>query len=225
MTSPYKEDAPGVLFRENQGDGTATGSQITFGLYSAATNWHQYTYVTPVNNVNIDRTLFGTATTRITQDDSQFAGLCLRCHPRASLTDWDGTTATKAAKTKNTAWKTTDRIHEVVRGWGANTEHSFPCSKCHQAHVSGLPRLMKTNCLDSRHRGFVSKDGVAGRADLQSGVAHGQGYHMGYPIASILGVNGGPEAAASCHVNAPGNLPAGSWPNGNDWNAVTPWAK
>jgi hypothetical protein len=26
--------------------------------------------------------------------------------------------------------------------------HNFPCSKCHTAHTSKLPRLMKTNCMD-----------------------------------------------------------------------------
>jgi len=26
--------------------------------------------------------------------------------------------------------------------------HQFPCSKCHTAHTSKLPRLMKTNCMD-----------------------------------------------------------------------------
>ena len=33
------------------------------------------------------------------------------------------------------------------------TYHQFPCSKCHTPHVSRLPRLMKTNCLDNDNVG------------------------------------------------------------------------
>ena len=74
------------------------------------------------NKINLDRTLFGNTTSRISQTDEQFGGLCLRCHPKAKLTD-----GTK----KNTAFKSLDRVHETVKGWGNNGEHSFPCAKCH----------------------------------------------------------------------------------------------
>ena len=91
--------------------------------------------------------------TGITQTDTQFAGLCLNCHPKSSLTN--GTTHT---------WKSKDRVHESVKGWktaDATIQHNYPCSKCHTPHNSGLPRLMITNCLDSRHKGFQTNNTAA----------------------------------------------------------------
>ncbi len=81
------------------------------------------------------------------------SGLCLRCHPKESLTD---------GIDKNTAFKSVDRIHETVKGWGNNAEHNFSCSKCHQPHSSGLGRLMRTNCLDFNHRDKVESGGCQG---------------------------------------------------------------
>lgn len=84
----------------------------------------------------------------IKETDTQFAGLCLKCHPKESLTDGaDGGT-----------WKSIDRIHESVKGWGANVKHNYPCSKCHAPHNARLPRLMVTNCLDRRLKGRMENN-------------------------------------------------------------------
>ncbi|MDH3997733.1 MAG: hypothetical protein OET90_02735, partial [Desulfuromonadales bacterium] len=46
--------------------------------------------------------------------------------------------------------------------WGATVDtgttdsqyHEFSCSKCHNPHASRLPRLMMTNCLDTKHNSW-----------------------------------------------------------------------
>ncbi|WP_298272310.1 CxxxxCH/CxxCH domain-containing protein [Geobacter sp.] len=128
---------------------------------------------------------------RIRENDSQFAGLCLNCHRKEKLTD---------GVNKNTAFKTLDRVHESVQGWGANNEHSYPCSKCHQPHVSGLPRLLQTNCMDVNHRGGQMSGGIANRSGWRCG------NWTGFPRGTWTGL--------SCH-------------NGNStdqrWNDVSPW--
>lgn len=141
--------------------------------------------------VNIDRKTFGTS--GITESEEQFAGLCLRCHPKTSLTD---------GIDKNTAFKSVDRIHETVKGWGNNAEHSFPCAKCHSAHVSGLGSLMRTNCLDANHRGEVVSGGVPGRRNTS----------QTFPRLNNIW--------PSCHESA--SAAGGAWDE-QQWNMVTPW--
>ncbi len=92
---------------------------------------------------NVDRNTFG-GTNRIIENDDIFGGLCLRCHNRIK-----GAGDTRA-----------DRIHRAVKGWGSNTEHSFPCAKCHQSHNSGLPRLMQTNCFEAGPAGLRENSGL-----------------------------------------------------------------
>ncbi|MDU0460467.1 MAG: CxxxxCH/CxxCH domain-containing protein [Geobacteraceae bacterium] len=209
MTSPYKEDSPPPdpvgtnVMPAPPAVAKSWGKQKTYGGHPTPTQ--------PVSKYNLDRTTF-TGSTRISESDDKFAGLCMNCHKKENLTD--GTN-------KNQNWKTVDRIHETVKGWGANTEHSFTCSKCHQPHVSGLPRLMQTNCLDYQHRGNKPSGGTYWSADSQTASAHGYNEHRGYPIASVLGTTGTPEATSSCHAGAP--LNSGSWPDKNYWNSVTPW--
>ncbi len=136
-----------------------------------------------------DRRTFGES--RINEDEEKFAGLCLSCHPKENLTD--GTN-------KNTVFKTRDRIHESVKGWGTNTEHSWPCSKCHQPHSAGLPRLMQTNCLDYSHQGQVESGGMynsnRGRFPRQQ------------------------NSGWVCHEA--GSAAGGSWTD-QRWNNITPW--
>ena len=195
-----------------------SGTNIALGPDSIPRSWGKYrghpSPTQPYARYNLDRTTFG-GSTRVSEQDTTFAGLCLNCHQKATLTD--GTN-------KNTNWKTVDRIHESVKGWGANTEHSYTCSKCHQPHNSGLPRLMQTDCLDYKHRGNRPSGGTAWRADSQAGTAHNYGEHRGYPAASYYGVtwmNPIVEATTSCHAGAP--LNSGSWPDNNYWNTVTIW--
>jgi predicted CxxxxCH...CXXCH cytochrome family protein len=208
MTSPYKEDGPPPL-----PSGANAVPPKSWGNALARPT------VTPKTNFNIDRNTFG-ATGKIAETADKFAGLCLNCHSQTNLTG--GT---------ETQWFGVDRIHRSVKGWGeggVNKEHNYSCSKCHQPHNSGLPRLMKTNCLDAKHRGNSVKDGVPWAADKQVPYsADGNGReHRGYPIGSIYG--NALEATTACHVSRfnrtyNSSSPPAEWPNGNLWNNVTPW--
>lgn len=169
LSSPYKEDAPQ-------------------GAVSKSTS----------SQVYLDRKTFGTVDgsnrgipNQINETADQFAGLCLRCHPKGNLTD--GTN-------KNSAFKSLDRVHETVKGWGNNAEHSYSCSKCHHPHVSGLPRLMRTDCLDWNHRGTVETGGPSpGRHSTVES----------YPRLRNIW--------PACHETE-----TGAW-NNQQWNEVTPW--
>ena len=132
----------------------------------------------PIPFIYTDQKTFG-GSTRISENDAKFAGLCLGCHAKTSLTD--GTPS-------NTAWKSLDRIHESVKGWGGNSQHSYPCSKCHLVHVSKLPRLLATNCMNTNHRGRV----VSG----------------GEPASGSSG------SFPDCH---PGSWPDNTWNNVSPW--------
>jgi hypothetical protein len=172
MTSPYKEDLAI--------DGASTGQ---LGSSGCDGNHNP----TPTPYVYTDQKTFG-ATAR-TETDAQFAGLCVGCHSKASLT---------AGPDKSKPWKSRDRIHQSVKGWGVNDMHSYTCSKCHQPHVSSLPRLMGTDCLAVKHRGRGPSDGAAGYNGSYGSFPKGKGF-----------------IGASCH-------PDGSWPN-NQWNTKTQW--
>ena len=203
LTSPYKEDAAPTA-REYRPDGWSGGS-------------------TP--GYHIDQNTFATwnftSTAGISQDVSTFGGLCLQCHAKAGI-DADATST----------WGTMDRVHETVKGWGANSKHSFPCSKCHSAHNgSALPRLMVTNCLDFRHRGRVGAGGVPGNhsavvpsddCDLGgegSGKFPGGGHGSGEGCESS-GSNSYGFGGVACHDNVNSGA---SWPDNQLWNPVTTW--
>ncbi len=144
----------------------------------------------------------------VTEDDSRFAGLCMRCHYKNNLTN--GTDHT---------WKSQDRVHESVRGWktaNATIMHNFTCSKCHAPHNSGLNRLMVTSCLNSNHQGQRASGGApvaiyacdqyegsgdSGPQCNQGSFPRGQGYYN--------------DPGSNCH-------PTGTWPD-NSWNRVMPW--
>jgi predicted CxxxxCH...CXXCH cytochrome family protein len=205
LTSPYAEDRPAPDPSGNSVSGDASGTPRSWGIQYSPPDPTQ-----PTTNYNLDRTTFGGAT-RISEDESQFAGLCLSCHRKENLNSVRGS-----------QFKTTERVHEAVKGWGNNREHSYSCSKCHQPHNSGLPRLMQTNCLNFNHRGERSGGGQAWSADSQNINAHEKGdQHRGYPIGSTLGNSSAAEATGSCHGAAVNN--PGSWPTINLWNNVTPW--
>jgi hypothetical protein len=215
MTSPYKEDAPPPDPYGGTASGYGWGKIYQYWPDKKDNNGQPYGTV-PVVNYNIDRTTFG-ATTRIPETEDKFAGLCLRCHQKQKLTD--GTP-------NNQAWKSVDRIHESVKGWGDTskvTEHSYTCSKCHAPHVSGLPRLMITNCLDVKHRGGRVAGGTAWSATNAYGNAHGLGnQHRGFPIGNVYGgSSANHDYDQSCHAAATGN--AAAWPGNGFWNSVTPW--
>jgi predicted CxxxxCH...CXXCH cytochrome family protein len=209
LTSPFKEDHP-------PDDPTGNCATSRYGE-TFKVSWGRSTRCPPsgsaieaATHYQIDRNTFDGSGNRITEDDQQFAGLCLRCHPKGNLTD---------GINKNTDFRTRDRIHESVQGWGENSEHSYPCSKCHQPHVSGLPRLMQTNCLDYNHRGYRESGGIASSSHQWGGQGHG--YYWGYPIANVMGNSSSYKAQNMCHTQATPNPDV--WPDSNRWNNVTPW--
>ena len=175
LTSPYKEDSP----------------SMSSGVQGSRSN--EYPATKALQTVNIDQNTFSNGA--ISETDTQFAGLCLNCHPKASLTD--GVTHT---------WRDKNRIHESVKGWktaDSTIQHNYPCSKCHQPHNSGLPRLLQINCLDYNHRGQVASGGSP---------SNGSGPHDN---GSFPKGSGGFEGS-NCHPTPEG------WPN-NYWNTKTPW--
>lgn len=185
LSSPYREDAApaaNVLYTNNGGEGVG---------------------------YHIDQNTF--ASGGITETDSQFAGLCLGCHPKERLTD--GVTHT---------WKGKNRIHEAVKGWktaDATIKHSYSCSKCHAPHNSNLPRLMISNCLNPVHKGRVAYNPAPRLGDSYSEAGWGWGSFPGkwenniydYPPA---GVSSGSNNF-TCHENNAAD---------QSWNLVTQWS-
>lgn len=232
MTSPYKEDEPAPNPVKRWVDrGSYYGGWQFVGPTDKS--WGSYGYEAgkpkngplpgePVTKIYLDRNTFGIGKT-ISEDDQTFAGLCLRCHNKEKLSD---STPTQQ-NYQNQNFRTVDRIHETVKGWGKNKEHAFSCSKCHQPHNSTLPRLMQTNCLDYQHRGNRENGGQAWTADKQGQFnssdrkPHSWGdEHRGYPEGDLMGRYS--EASTACHTSAPGN--SGTWPDNQFWNNKTPWS-
>jgi hypothetical protein len=227
MTSPYKEDAPPNDPSGDHISNDANGRPRSWGRwieYNQSKNRPSPTQ--PTSKHTLDRNTFG-GSTRIRENDQAFAGLCLNCHNKSTLTDGIVRNYSSAG------FRTSDRVHESVKGWGANSEHSFTCSKCHQAHNSGLPRLLKTDCLNYKRRGGRPSTGTPWATDRQHQAVTGDGHywdnqHRGYPIASIMGNQGTIEATTACHVgrykpiyNKDAVPP--QWPAENRWNNVTTW--
>ncbi|MBU0730529.1 MAG: CxxxxCH/CxxCH domain-containing protein [Proteobacteria bacterium] len=208
LTSPYREDHP---------------PPMAYG-YDGKISWGGYVkYASPINNpeyrYNIDRITFNDTAnnaTFISETDQQFAGLCLRCHPKENLTN---------ELVDDQDFRSLDRIHETVKGWGGDAnEHYFPCSKCHQAHSSGLPRLMTTNCLDFKHRDGVVDSGIPYYRDNRA-PSNGRS-DRGFPIANLFGnaLAAGKGYATACHVKVDaGQNPGTDWKTKQLWNDVTLW--
>jgi predicted CxxxxCH...CXXCH cytochrome family protein len=94
--------------------------------------------------------------------------------------------------------------------------HEFPCSKCHSPHMSALPRLMITNCLDVRHNTWDDQAGF-GNPSAWSGSSSYTAKTLAYS-----------STAANCHRyvdSSDGNRETNA--NGGNgepgWNGVTPW--
>lgn len=110
--------------------------------------------------------------------------------------------------------------------WGATIDnttadlqyHKFSCSKCHNPHASRLPRLLITNCLDTKHNTW---DNV--RAGINAIPAAGT--RNSADTSSISVENGGvtwsnTTSAQNCHRLSD---PAQPQAKGSGWNRVSPW--
>jgi len=208
LTSPYREDGPPTgLPGKGERSSLPAGSEelsekgeprdgAVFGVGGTGTARE------PLAGMQyyIDRNTFG-ETRRITEDVAAFGGLCLKCHTRLKPEN----------KTK------TDQIHRAVKGWGSNKEHAFPCSKCHQAHNSGLPRLMQTNCLVSGPAGSRDGGGLSWAPDVREGAAAAGKEKKS---TSAKGRKPAKGAVVGCHVRQFGGNSAAEK---DQWNEKTKW--
>ncbi|NIR92727.1 MAG: hypothetical protein GWO08_03395 [Gammaproteobacteria bacterium] len=89
--------------------------------------------------------------------------------------------------------------------------HQFTCSKCHNPHASRLPKLMITNCLDTKHNTWDNDHQVVGNL--------GSTYNDGRAISNWT-------SAQNCHRLAgddPDDTRDSASTIGSGWNTVTPW--
>jgi hypothetical protein len=200
LASPFREDAP-------------PSTMPTRGAYAGKSgnmsmSWEKGDLkgsspdVQAAMSYNTDRNTFGEGK-HITESEAQFGGLCLRCHRKESFTG-----------NKN------DTIHRAVKGWGTNREHAFPCSKCHQTHNSGLPRLMQTNCLESGPAGLRDSQAAPWFADKN------ENKNRVIPQSASTTTNKKTvkESVVGCHVRRAGNRASGPPAAVPDkWNSVNPW--
>ena len=223
LTSPYREDvAP------------ASNTAGTAPLAGASFHIDQNTFGTNISNA---------VPNYISEPDTVFAGLCLGCHARSSLTN--GTTHT---------WKDKNRIHESVKGWktaNATVQHNYVCSKCHTVHNSRLPRLMVTNCLNSPHKGRLGNNPSPVLSGSGSGTVTWLNWYTpqlscsGTALECYLsyycgGSGGGCGSGGGGGGRFPGNFSSSGWnsPGSNvischendtgnvtdqNWNMKTPW--
>ena len=216
LTSSFKEDVAPA----NNAQGTVRDSTYPTGSDGTPREGVQY---------HIDQNTFGAnihaSVTGITQTDTQFAGLCLNCHSKNSLTDG----------TNGGTWKSIDRIHESVKGWGANAKHKYTCSKCHTPHNSSLPRLMATNCLNKDHKGRVKYNlspvlsGGGSGDDINCyGDSTTLGFCWWFPQWSFVYGNGGGQMPGSWGGSYPGNYSITCHENNaadQSWNVKTAWSE
>ncbi|GAM09281.1 hypothetical protein OR1_01556 [Geobacter sp. OR-1] len=152
---------------------------------------------------NVDRNTFG-GDNRISENADLFAGICLSCHTKESF----------AVDSK------ANLVHRAVKGLGNNKEHSFPCSKCHQSHNSGLPRLMQTNCFQDGPTGLRENSGVPW-LPFSAEATGNKG------IEPLPGQNGASSKnkVVGCHVRQFGKASPQATKSGEsgEWNRVTTW--
>lgn len=220
LTSPYREDGPpaSTLQKDAAPKG---GSDSSRGI---AWEKGDYSFTNREANANfgvsgggaprepmsragmkysVDRNTFG-ANKHISENDDLFAGLCLNCHTKEKLAE-DGRVG---------------RIHRTVKGWGNNREHAFPCSKCHQAHNSGLPRLMQTNCFEVGPPGLRDSSGLAW-APEKKGEQKAAARDEPKKSPAAKSKKSGKVEIVGCHVRQFGGNPAKQ--AGAQWNEKEKW--
>jgi hypothetical protein len=141
LTSPYQEDVPPAV-TPGKGALAKRGSNTAGGVLGGGSAREPMSM--PGMKYNVDRNTFASGE-RIVENADTFGGLCIGCH----------------SEIKPGEGSKTGQLHRAVKGWGANKEHAFPCSKCHQPHNSGLPRLMQTNCFEQGPSGLRENSGLS----------------------------------------------------------------
>jgi predicted CXXCH cytochrome family protein len=101
--------------------------------------------------------------------------------------------------------------------WGASVDdtldnryHKFSCSKCHNPHASRLPRLLITNCLDTKQNDWDDQASVDTLGTTTSYAPENRG--VTFAMAT---------SAQNCHRLA--DTANFSNATGNGWNLVSPW--
>jgi hypothetical protein len=200
LTSPYREDAPPTTM-PTRGSYSGKSGNMSMSWDKGDLKGGAGDVQAPVS-YNTDRNTFGPGK-YIAEEDGQFGGLCLKCHRKEKLT--------------------TDRsgaVHRAVKGWGANKEHALPCSKCHQSHNSGLPRLMQTNCLESGPAGLRD----SGTVSWSSGRNEGGNKVVSQSGSAITGKKTVKESVVGCHVRRAGSKNSGPPGTSSDsWKSVNTW--
>jgi len=189
ITSPYREDAAPLITAGKGGgadfqgytDTSHPGYHVDQNTFKMPNRWGSVEGTDRISNglwwsslydLTSSTTGGGGAGEKITHTDTEFGGLCLRCHPKAQI---------KPNTAGWNTWMNMQRVHNTVQGWGTltalnanNKVHGYVCSKCHTPHSSCLPKLMITNCLDnSNHRGRRSGGGAAAIAHSTSSTSGG----------------------------------------------------
>jgi len=111
-------------------------------------------------------------------------------------------TATALTQTTGTSSPPPDNGGQTSSTFVQNQFHNFPCSKCHTAHTSKLPRLMKTNCIDV--------------GTSTSNPKHNTGYS--YPQCGYGVSRTNQEQMMECH-----NMKKENTTSGGGWNTITGW--
>jgi len=117
--------------------------------------------------------------------------------------------------------------------WGAtvtnqtlvdNQYHKFPCSKCHNPHASRLPRLMITNCLDTKHNTWddsyqLASSPQGGSNNINRSISNWTSAQNCHRVAGVTDGSG-----ITVSGTGPEPVDTGAVPGvGAGWNLVTPW--
>jgi predicted CxxxxCH...CXXCH cytochrome family protein len=170
-------------------------------------------------------------------------GMEVSFHKGPKVVNWSGESEANGVSTNGgTAVIDWDNLRALdLTGNTVNPSfHQFSCSKCHNPHASRLPKLMITNCLDTKHNtwdnGGTIDSNWANRnlseADMQVGLnststteTREAGGTATIPTVLRGTTVSNWTTAQNCHRLA-GNDP--SHPDdaagqGGGWNTVTPW--
>jgi hypothetical protein len=112
--------------------------------------------------------------------------------------------------------------------------HAFSCSKCHSPHASRLPKLLITNCLDTRHNTWDKQD-FGTQAGAQTKIPSSPNSEGSGTPANADNVNrtfSNATSAQNCHRLGDPFQNSGTYTygtngdspgTGSGWNKVSPW--
>ena len=92
--------------------------------------------------------------------------------------------------------------------------HAFSCSKCHNPHASRLPKLMITNCLDTKQNTWDNSYQVHGTSDSVNSGRSLSNWSSSQNCHRLGGNDTGDNRDTPANTTLDGN---------KGWNLVTPW--